>query len=204
MDALTTQRVKSDIGSRHGKSFGRSRWPLSTSSLGSIAAATLQPLTSSATGVSHLSPEPKEPTAGPPRRIEMAIDANERKRMKAGARLAATYKKEEHRVDVVAGDEGRLLYRLADGREFKSPSAAGSAVMGGVACNGWRFWSLAAGEAPGAPTKRTAKPAAKPKTAAKTKSAAQAKKPAAPKRATKASKAAVAPDAAAAEEPPSD
>jgi hypothetical protein len=29
------------------------------------------------------------------------------------------------------------------GRAFKSPSAAGSAVMGGIACNGWRFWSLA-------------------------------------------------------------
>ncbi len=33
-------------------------------------------------------------------------------------------------------------YRLADGREFTSPSAAGSAVMGGVSCNGWRFWSV--------------------------------------------------------------
>ena len=58
---------------------------------------------------------------------------------------------------MVAGEEGRLLYRLADGREFKSPSAAGSAVMGGVACNGWRFWSLATDEAPA----ETPKPAAK-------------------------------------------
>ena len=26
---------------------------------------------------------------------------------------------------------------------FKSLSAAGKAVMGGISCNGWRFWSLA-------------------------------------------------------------
>ena len=51
-------------------------------------------------------------------------------------------------------EEG-LRYRLEDGREFKSPSSAGSAVMGGVACNGWRFWSLA-------PTGETPAPAAEP------------------------------------------
>jgi hypothetical protein len=36
-------------------------------------------------------------------------------------------------------------YRLADGREFKSPSAAGSAVMNGNACNGWAFWTVGDG-----------------------------------------------------------
>jgi hypothetical protein len=32
-------------------------------------------------------------------------------------------------------------YRLADGKEFKSPSAAGMAITG-KSCNGWAFWSL--------------------------------------------------------------
>lgn len=77
----------------------------------------------------------------------MTIDANQRKAMAAGMRLTATYKKQEHTAELIEGEEGELLYRLADGREFKSPSAAGSAVMGSKACNGWRFWSLA-GEGP--------------------------------------------------------
>jgi len=59
-----------------------------------------------------------------------------------GTRLVARYKGETHTAEVVSSDQG-MRYRLADGREFKSPSAAGSAVMGGIACNGWRFWSLA-------------------------------------------------------------
>jgi hypothetical protein len=58
---------------------------------------------------------------------------------------------------VVEGEGGGLRYRLEDGREFKSPSAAGSAVMGGVACNGWRFWSLAGeGKAPAPKKERKA------------------------------------------------
>jgi len=59
----------------------------------------------------------------------------------AGTKLLATYKKQEVLCEVVETDEG-VRYRLADGRTFKSPSAAGSAVMGGVACNGWRFWTV--------------------------------------------------------------
>jgi hypothetical protein len=39
-------------------------------------------------------------------------------------------------AEVVKTDDG-IRYRLDDGRKFKSPSAAGSAVMGGKACNGW-------------------------------------------------------------------
>jgi hypothetical protein len=42
---------------------------------------------------------------------------------------------------VVEGEGGKLRYRLLDGREFKSPSAAGMAVTG-KSCNGWAFWSL--------------------------------------------------------------
>jgi hypothetical protein len=37
-------------------------------------------------------------------------------------------------------EEG-LRYRVA-GTDHKSPSSAAKAVMGGIAANGWRFWSL--------------------------------------------------------------
>ena len=88
--------------------------------------------------------------------------ALENRNLEAGTRLVAKYKKAEYTATVVEGEEGGLRYRLEDGREFKSPSAAGSAVMGGVACNGWRFWSLA-GEAEPAPPKKQRK-APKPAT----------------------------------------
>ncbi len=68
--------------------------------------------------------------------------------LKPGTRLTATYKKKVYAAEVIAGKEDGIRYRLADGREFASPSAAGRAVMGGVACNGWRFWSLANGDGP--------------------------------------------------------
>ncbi len=89
----------------------------------------------------------------------MTIEATQRKAMAAGQTLTAKYKGTEHTAEVVVGEGGKLLYRLADGREFKSPSSAGSAVMGGTACNGWRFWSLAADA-----TKTASKPA-KPESA---------------------------------------
>jgi hypothetical protein len=84
----------------------------------------------------------------------MPIDGGARNKLEAGTVLVARYKGAEHRVEVVAGDDGKVRFRLADGREFKSPSAAGSAVMGGIACNGWRFWSPEA-YAPAAPMKVT-------------------------------------------------
>ncbi len=59
-----------------------------------------------------------------------------------GTKLIARYKGKEYAAEVVETEEG-VRYRLEDGREFKSPSSAGSAIMGGTACNGWRFWSLA-------------------------------------------------------------
>ena len=78
----------------------------------------------------------------------------ENRNLEAGTRLVARYKGQTHSAEVVQTEEG-LRYRLEDGRDFKSPSSAGSAVMGGVACNGWRFWSLA-------PTGETPAPAAEP------------------------------------------
>lgn len=86
----------------------------------------------------------------------MAIDATQRKAIAAGQTLTAKYKGTQYSVEVISGEGGKLLYRFGDGREFKSPSSAGSAVMGGSACNGWRFWSID----DGAP-RSAAKPAAK-------------------------------------------
>jgi len=83
----------------------------------------------------------------------------ENRDLAAGTRLVARYKKEEYWATVVEGEKGGLRYRLEDGREFKSLSSAGSAVMGGVACNGWRFWSLAEGGK--APAPKTARQPAK-------------------------------------------
>ena len=83
----------------------------------------------------------------------------ENRELAVGTRLVARYKKQDYFAEVVlaeGAEEGRpiagrtvLRFRLEDGREFQSPSAAGSAVMGGQACNGWRFWSPA-GEGAGA------------------------------------------------------
>ncbi len=70
----------------------------------------------------------------------------ENRDLAAGTRLVARYKGQEHVLEVVQ-TEGGLRYRLADGREFKSPSSAGKAVTGG-ACNGWVFWSVEGTEKP--------------------------------------------------------
>ena len=72
----------------------------------------------------------------------MPIDGGMRDKLEQGTMLVGKYKGAEYTATVATDDEGKTRYRLEDGREFKSPSAAGSAVMGGVACNGWRFWSL--------------------------------------------------------------
>jgi hypothetical protein len=46
-----------------------------------------------------------------------------------GTKLYARYKGETHTAELVE-KEGAKLYRLSDGREFKSPSAAGTAITG--------------------------------------------------------------------------
>jgi hypothetical protein len=62
-----------------------------------------------------------------------------------GTRLVGRYKHVEHFATVIEGEKGGLRYRLEDGREFGSPSAAGTALTG-HACNGWVFWGLVEGE----------------------------------------------------------
>ena len=85
----------------------------------------------------------------------------ENRNLSAGTRLVATYRKQHYACIVTPDENGKLMYVLENGRAFKSPSAAGSDVMGGVACNGWRFWSVE-GEAP---AQTEAKPEKQPKAA---------------------------------------
>ncbi len=61
--------------------------------------------------------------------------------LEAGTKLISKYKKEEHRAEVIAGEGDKIMYRLKDGREFKSPSGAGTAITG-RSCNGWDFWTV--------------------------------------------------------------
>ncbi|KKK98443.1 hypothetical protein LCGC14_2642700 [marine sediment metagenome] len=90
------------------------------------------------------------------------------RKLKIGTKLVAQYKRTEHQATVVKGEGDKVRYRLANGKEFSSPSAAGSEVMDGVACNGWRFWSVKGSEeakpkvrgrgGPGRPKRRKAEP----------------------------------------------
>jgi hypothetical protein len=69
--------------------------------------------------------------------------AIENRNLPIGTRIWANYKKQRYVCTVEAGEEeGSLLFVLEDGSKHKSPSAAGSKVMGGKAVNGWRFWSV--------------------------------------------------------------
>ncbi len=65
----------------------------------------------------------------------------ENREIAAGTVLVARYKKADRTCEVVETPDG-LRYRLDDGTEHRSPSSAGKTAMGGVACNGYRFWSI--------------------------------------------------------------
>ena len=64
----------------------------------------------------------------------------------AGTKLVGRYKGEQHSVLVVGDAETGFGYELDNGTIYKSLSAAGSAVMKGTSCNGWRFWSVEGAE----------------------------------------------------------
>ncbi len=100
----------------------------------------------------------------------------ENREIAAGTVLVARYKKADRTCEVVETPDG-LRYRLDDGTEHKSPSSAGKAAMGAVACNGWVFWSVQ-GTEPAPRTSKAEKPA-KAKTPAKAKAG---KKPKAAKK----------------------
>jgi len=65
----------------------------------------------------------------------------ENRNLTKGIKLTGRYHKQSYTCDVVENAEGKLRYRLEDGREFKRSSAAGMAITG-HACNGWVFWSV--------------------------------------------------------------
>jgi hypothetical protein len=70
--------------------------------------------------------------------------------LSAGTKLWARYKGATYTAEVIEA-EGGHRYQLSDGRAFKSPSAAGTAITQ-KACNGWAFWSV------GEPTEPAPKP----------------------------------------------
>ena len=75
-----------------------------------------------------------------------------------GSRLVADHKKTHYVCTVEKAEEGEgVVYVREDGKKFRSPSAAGSAVMGGTACNGWRFWTVEGEEPPARETATAAK-----------------------------------------------
>jgi hypothetical protein len=100
--------------------------------------------------------------------------------LSTGTKLYARYKGQTHTAEVVevqvlpkgmlpkdapADPDPRLVteirYRLSDGREYGSPSAAGTAVTG-KSCNGWAFWSVGDGaENTGPVTSTKTRPASK-------------------------------------------
>jgi len=81
----------------------------------------------------------------------------ENRNLTKGTKLTGRYHKQSYSCEVVESAEGKLMYRLQDGREFKSPSAAGMDISG-HACDGWVFWSVQTEEnapAPDAEKKET-------------------------------------------------
>ena len=66
--------------------------------------------------------------------------ALENRDLKAGQKLVARYKGQEHTVLVLGDDKAGLGFELDGKTIYKSLSTAGNAVTGG-SVNGWRFWS---------------------------------------------------------------
>ena len=106
------------------------------------------------------------------------------RKLKVGTKLVARYKSHDYECEVGQTKDGQITYNI-DGEHFKSPSKAGTHVMGGIACNGWRFWSVAGS----AEAEKAAKPKAKKAPAKKAKRAAKPKAKAKAERKPRAKKA---------------
>jgi hypothetical protein len=74
----------------------------------------------------------------------------ENRNLTKGTKLVGRYHKQTYTCELVENMEGKLRYRLQNGEEFKSPSAAGMAITG-HACDGWVFWSVQIEETPPTP-----------------------------------------------------
>ena len=83
----------------------------------------------------------------------------ENRNLTKGTKLIGRYHKQTYTCEVVEDAEGKLHYKLEDGREFKSPSAAGMAITG-HSCDGWVFWSVQTEETGGPNHESTAEQAA--------------------------------------------
>jgi hypothetical protein len=81
----------------------------------------------------------------------------ENRNLTKGTKLTGRYHKQSYSCEVVENAEGKLHYKLEDGREFKSPSAAGMAITG-HACDGWVFWSVQTEENATAKTEQVPEP----------------------------------------------
>jgi hypothetical protein len=90
--------------------------------------------------------------------------------LEPGTVLVGRYKGKDLSCEVVQTDDG-VRYRF-DGTDYNSPSSAGKAAMDGIACNGWRFWSVAGTE----PAKRERKAKAETKAPPKKRAAEKATK----------------------------
>lgn len=64
----------------------------------------------------------------------------EKQEFAGGEKLVARFKKQEYGAEVVRTADG-VVFKLDDGTEHKSISAAAKAITGG-SINGWSFWSL--------------------------------------------------------------
>ena len=96
--------------------------------------------------------------------------AIENRNLPVGTRIWANYKKTRYVCTVEAGEDEGVVFALEDGTKHKSPSAAGSKVMGGNAVNGWRFWTIEGDEPEASAEEKPAKKgrSAKAKKQAKT------------------------------------
>ena len=85
--------------------------------------------------------------------LPLSLSLDRRKRnilagyLTVGTRLVANYRKQAHVCTVEKREEGgKLAFVLEDGKRYRSASSAASAVVGGKAVNGWRFWSVQGAE----------------------------------------------------------
>lgn len=96
------------------------------------------------------------------------------RKLAVGTKLVARYKSHDYECVVGQAENGSTTYDI-DGEHFKSPSRAGTHVMGGIACNGWRFWSVKGSLEDWPRAAKPAKPKAKKAPAKKAKRAAKPK-----------------------------
>ena len=100
----------------------------------------------------------------------------ENRNLTKGTKLIGRYHKQSYSCEVGEDAEGKLRYKLEDGREFKSPSAAGMAITG-HSCDGWVFWSVQTEETGQKMDTESQAPTAQETGASPTQKAEQAKKP---------------------------